>query len=358
MRSIGGTVRDDLPFGCAAGIIDVHTHAIDPDLPALAGYRNGSPQLVIERTDDVTARILVHGKPYRTVDDRCWSPARRIADMDRAGVAAQVLSPIPVTFRYDAPPAAAEELARAQNDFFARIIEWHPDRFAALAAVPLQDPDRAIAELRRVMRLPGFIGAEVGGRIAGTELSDPTLDEFFTVASELDALVLVHPVDHDVCPRIAGLGIGFGLGMPVETAVAAAGLLTSGAMRRRPAVRYCLAHGGGALPAVMGRLDKGAALIGAFPDSQDLPSRLARGMLCDSLTYDRSALMHAVTVFGPDHVVFGSDYPFPAMPEHPDAVLAGLPGDLRDAIARANFYANTQVSQAAAPSLTSFKDRW
>jgi aminocarboxymuconate-semialdehyde decarboxylase len=258
-----------------------------------------------------------------------------------------VLSPIPVTFRYDAPAAKAAELARAQNDFFARIVEQHPDRFAALAAVPLQDPDRAIAELRRVMTTPGFLGVAVGARIAGTELSDPVLDEFFTVAGELDALVLVHPVDHDVCPRIAVLGVGFGLGMPVETAVAAAGLLTSGAMHRRPAVKYCLAHGGGALPALMGRLDKGAKLIGAFPDSCDLPSRLVRTMLCDSLTYDRSALMHAVTVFGPHNVVFGSDYPFPAMPEHPDTVLAGLPRDLRNAIARANFYANTEASVAA-----------
>lgn len=340
----------DPSFGSTAGIVDVHTHAIDPDLPALAADADGSPQLVIERTDDVTARILLDGKLYRTIDDRCWSPARRIADMDRAGVAAQVLSPIPVTFRYDAPAAAAAKLARAQNDFFARIVEQHPDRFAALSAVPLQDPDRAVGELRRVMTIPGFVGVEIGARIAGTELCDPALDEFFVAAYELDALVLVHPVDHDVCARAAGLGLGFGLGMPVETAVAAAALLTSGAMHRRPAVRYCLAHAGGALPALMGRLDKGAVLSGPFPDSCDLPGRLVRGMLCDSLTYDRLALLHAVEVFSPHNVVFGSDYPFPAMPEHPDAVLAGLRGDLRAAIARANFYANTKVSDAATTS--------
>src|SRR5262249_48565799 len=140
-----------------------------------------------------------------------------------------------------------------------------------------------------------------------------------------------------------GLGLGFGLGMPVETAVAAAGLLTGGAMHRRPAVRYCLAHGGGALPALIGRLDEAAVLGGASPESHYLPSRLARGVLCDSLTYDRAALMHAVAVFGPENVVFGSDYPFPAMPEHPDAVLAGLPGHLRNAIARDNFCAHTQA---------------
>lgn len=340
-------MADDLLFGCAAGLIDVHTHAIDPDLPTLAAHRDGSPQLAVRRIDDVTAQILLGGRLYRMIDERCWSPARRIADMDRAGVAVQVLSAIPVTFRYDAPPEAAAELARAQNEFFARLVRQHPDRFAALAAVPLQDPDNAITELRRVMTIPGFVGVAIGARIAGTELSDPSLDEFFVAASNLDALVLVHPIDHDVCARIAGLGIGFGLGMPVETAVAAAALLTSGAMHRRPAVRFCLAHGGGALPALMGRLDKGAVLSGASPDSHDLPSRLVRSMLCDSLTYDRSALMHALAVFGPENVLFGSDYPFPAMPEHPDEVLAGIRADLRAAIARTNYCTSTKTHVAA-----------
>jgi predicted TIM-barrel fold metal-dependent hydrolase len=57
--------------------------------------------------------------------------------------------------------------------------------------------------------------------------------------------------------------------------------------------------------------------------------------------------MHAVAVFGPKNVVFGSDYPFPAMPEHPAAVLAGLSGDLRQAVARDNFCAHTKVFDAA-----------
>jgi aminocarboxymuconate-semialdehyde decarboxylase len=56
--------------------------------------------------------------------------------------------------------------------------------------------------------------------------------------------------------------------------------------------------------------------------------------------------MHAVAVFGPENVVFGSDYPFPAMPEHPDAVLAGLPDDLRNAITRDNVCTRTKVFDA------------
>ena len=207
------------------------------------------------------------GVPYRRIDHRCWSADARLADMDREGVAVQVLSPIPVTFCYQASAAGAAELASAQNEFFAGIVRAHPTRFAALAAVALQDPDRAVDEMRRCMGRPGFLGVEIGTQVDGTELADPSLDRFFAVAHELGALVLVHPSDQDLSPRVTGLGLGFGAGMPIETAVAAAALITSGALSRRPAVRICLAHGGGALPALIGRLDKGAIIAGATAGS-------------------------------------------------------------------------------------------
>jgi aminocarboxymuconate-semialdehyde decarboxylase len=124
--------------------------------------------------------------------------------------------------------------------------------------------------------------------------------------------------------------------MPIETAVAAAALITSGALSRRPAVRICLAHGGGALPALIGRLNKGAIIAGTPADSPNLPSRLARQLWCDSLTYQCSALLAAIGVFGADHVVLGSDYPFPAMPDHIDDIVRELPADLWQQICRTN----------------------
>jgi aminocarboxymuconate-semialdehyde decarboxylase len=256
--------------------------------------------------------------------------------MDREGVGRQVLSPIPVTFCYSASATGAAELALAQNEFFARMVHEHPTRFAALAAVALQDPDRAIDEMRRCMRQRGFLGVEIGTQVAGIELADPSLDRFFAVAHELGALVLVHPSDRDLPDRVTKLGVGFGAGMPIETALAAAALITGGALARRPEARICLAHGGGALPAVIGRLDKGAIIAGMPADSPDLPSRLARRLWCDCLTYNSAALHAALDVFGRDHIVFGSDYPFPAMPEPLDGIVATLPDDLRRGICRTN----------------------
>ena len=248
-----------------SGLVDVHTHAIDVDLPDLRRTFPDDHWPTIERTSETDASLMFGRDTYRRIDHRCWSPDARLADMDREDVAVQVLSPIPVTFCYRASAAGAAELASAQNEFFARIVRRHPSRFAALGAVALQDPDRAVDEMRRCMRQPGFLGVEIGTQVAGTELADPSLDRFFAVAHELGALVLVHPSDQDLSPRVARLGLGFGAGMPIETALAASALIIGGALSRRPTVRICLAHGGGALPAMIGRLDKGAIIAGSPP---------------------------------------------------------------------------------------------
>jgi aminocarboxymuconate-semialdehyde decarboxylase len=331
----GGAVIAGSPAS-PRGPIDIHTHAVDPALPDLALSYPADRWPAVESTSDTEAWLTYGGNRYRRIDHRCWSPQARIVDMDRDGIAAQVLSPIPVTFCYGASTRGAVELATTQNDFFAKMVRGHPSRFGALAAVPLQDPDLAVDELRRCMSMPGFLGAEIATQIAGVALEDERLDRFFAVAHELGALLLIHPSDQDLLERLTSSGLGFGAGMPVETGMAAATLITSGAMSRRPGVRMCLAHGAGVLPAMIGRLDKGALIAGMAADSPDLPSRLAGNFWCDSLTYNAAALAAAIDVFGANHVVLGSDYPFPAMPSPLDDIVADLPPELRERIGRRN----------------------
>lgn len=313
-----------------AGTIDVHTHAIAPTLPDLSGHPGRWPST--ELTGETTARILLAGHPYRDIDDRCWSAQRRLTDMDAEGVAAQLVSPIPVTLCHGEPVDGAVVLAAAQNEFFAELVGRGGGRLFGLGAVPLQDPARATTELVRCVRELGFLGVEIGTRVGDAELADPCFDEFFDTAAELGAFVLVHPVDQTLDPRLAALGIGFGMGMPGETAVAAAALLTG--RERRPGMRLCLAHAGGALPAVLPRLDRGELLAGRAGERP--PTVRARDMWCDSLTYDADSLRLAVTRFGPGHVVLGTDYPFAAREAPAGAVLDGLDDDLRRSIGRDN----------------------
>jgi aminocarboxymuconate-semialdehyde decarboxylase len=331
------------PYRRDPGLIDLHTHAIAPSLPDLEAAAPWGRWPAVERVSGTAARITVGGRPYREIDDRCWSAARRVADMDAGGVDLQVISPVPVTFCHDAPAAGAARLARAQNDFLAGLTAQRPDRLRALGAVPLQDPGRAAGELRRCMSELGFLGAEIGTRAGDRELGDPFFDPFFDTAADLGALILVHPADTTLDPRLARLGVAFGAGMPTETGLAAAGLLVSGALsRRRPGVRLCLAHGGGTLPWLLPRLDRGELIKDPGIPAGELPGALARSLYSDSLTYDERSLLLAVHRYGPGHVVLGTDYPFAAAETPPGAVLRALPDqELRDALGWRNAAALT-----------------
>ena len=327
------------------GLIDVHTHAFPPSLPDLEAADPWGRWPSVERLTESSARILVGGRAYRDIDSRCWSADRRVADMDAESVARQVVSPTPVTFCHDAPPAGARVLARAQNEFLAGLVAQRPDRFTALGAVPLQDPEQAVAELRHCVEVLGFAGAEIGTRVGDLELGDPVFDPFFDAAADLGALVLVHPADTTLDPRLAAAGVAFGAGMPTETGIAAAALLVGGALsRRRTGIRLCLAHGGGTLPWLLPRLDRGERLKDPDTPADQLPGARARSLYCDSLTYDADSLLLAVHRFGADHVLLGTDYPFAAREAPAGAVLADmalagdprLPGPLRAAISAAS----------------------
>ena len=312
------------------GRIDVHTHAFDPDLPDIGASHEGNFPAARRLSAD-RAQIILDGRTYRELDARSWSAPARLRDMDAEGVAAQLVSATPVTLCHGEPAAGAAVLAAAQNDFLARLTGEAPDRLFALGCVPLQEPGAAVKELHRCVRDLGFAGVEIGTRVGELELADPRFVPFFAAAADLGAVVFVHPVDQTLDPRLARLGIGFGLGMPAETAIAAAGLLVSDLLDEVPGLRLCLAHGGGTLPSALPRLAQGIRLAG----KDDRIAARARQLWCDSLTYDAAGLLLAAERFGAGHVVLGTDYPFDAREQPAGAVLtalaavtmaAGLPG--------------------------------
>ncbi|MDI3313805.1 MAG: amidohydrolase family protein [Mycobacterium sp.] len=318
----------------AHGTIDFHTHAIDPELPDIgATYRGSFPR--VERTGERSARIIVDGRGYRDIDDACWSADTRVSDMDAEGIAVQVLSPIPVTLCHEQPASGAAILARAQNDFLATLVASAPQRFLALGTVPMQDPPSAIRELTRCITELGFVGVEIGTRVGEFDLTDARFRPFFDAASSLSAVIFIHPVDRDVDPRVTNLGLGFGVGMPTETATAAAALLAAGVVQAARGARFVLAHGAGALPALLPRLDQGQRLAAHRAGAERL-SDAARRLWCDSLTYDAASLQLALQRFGAGHVVLGTDYPFAAR-EHPAGeVLTHLDPPLQRRIGTTN----------------------
>jgi aminocarboxymuconate-semialdehyde decarboxylase len=116
----------------------------------------------------------------------------------------------------------------------------------------------------------------------------------------------------------------FGAAMPTATGRTATGLLTSGLLEQVPELQVLLAHAGGTLPALLDRLEQGWRL-GLHPVEQSPATLARRAFWVDSVAYSPAVLHLAAEVLGHDRVVYGSDYPFPALVE--PALVRSLLGD-------------------------------
>jgi aminocarboxymuconate-semialdehyde decarboxylase len=295
-----------------AGRIDVHTHIVPEGWEDWAARFGGErwPRLV--RHDACRATIMTGAQFFRDVDDRSWSPERRLQDMDRLGIDRQVLSPPPVMFCYWAEPRAGEAFARLQNDNVAAVTARHPARFVGMATVPLQDTDLAVKELRYCRERLGLRAVEIGSCPAGRDLDDPVLLPFFEACAGLDMAVFVHPASPLVGQeRLTRYYFPLIVGNPLETALAASKLIYGGVLERWPQLRVCFAHGGGAFPFTLARLDHGWRVRPEGPAAIPRPPReYARLLYFDSLTLSADNLRFVVEQFGAERVVLGSDYPF------------------------------------------------
>ena len=255
---------------------------------------------------------------------------QRIAEMDAEGIDLAVLSINPNW--YDADRDLATQVITLQNESMAAFCAAHTDRFAAFASVALQFPDLAAQQLERGMKTMGFRGAAIGGNVAGRELSDPALHPFWAKAEELGAVVFIHPqasASAELNARLKGNGmLGNVIGNPLETTIALSHLIFEGTLDRFPGLKICAAHGGGYLPSYMSRSDHGCL---TFPPQctagvpKLAPTEYVKRMYYDSLVFTPEALRHLVAEVGADHIVMGTDYPYPWVSAPVDHVL-GTPG--------------------------------
>ncbi len=332
--------------------IDLHTHILPdrwPDLVERFGYP-GWVRLVHE--SPCRARIMIGDRHFRTIDDNCWDPLRRIADCDRTGVQMQALSTVPVMFSYWAKPADALELSRILNDHIACVIAAHPGRFVGLGTIPMQDADLAIRELERCMIPPargglGFRGVQIGTHVdvnafqdrrAVLNLSDSEVFPILQTAERLGAAIFVHPWDMLGTERLPKYWLPWLVGMPAETCAAICCMIFGGVFERLPNLRVCFSHGGGSFAGTIGRIEHGfqsrpdlCAIDNAISPRDYLARRSAENdsviparFYVDSLTHDADALRQLVRLFTPSRIALGSDYPFPLGEAIPGALIESL----------------------------------
>ncbi|MFJ9543764.1 amidohydrolase family protein [Streptomyces sp. NPDC101225] len=303
----------DLPATQGQPVVDIHAHHLPAALspPARAADDPRWPHLVID-DEGGAGRIMRGPEVFRRVKPALWDVPTRLAELDRAGVDVQVISPVPVTLSMWADGKDAAEYLRRQNDLFAEAVAASGGRLRGLGAVPLQDVDAAIGELLRVKMELRLDGVEIGTRIGDLELDDPRLRPFFAAAEEAGVPLFVHPTDGPRVIRRAEPGYTFGVGMLTDTALAATALVFGGVLDDFPGLRVALAHGCGSFAWTYPRTAYGDALLRGGPD----PERTARlkrvvgSLWADTLVFDPEHLRLVAARLGAGHLMLGTDHPF------------------------------------------------
>ena len=184
-----------------------------------------------------------------------------LAEAAPGGVEHLLLSPWINLIPVDAPPGEARTVCQVQNDALASITAARPGQVSAVGAVPLQDPGRAAQLITELVTIPGLCGAEIPSSVAGRYLGDDYFLPFWEAAEAAGALVFIHPSTRGFgLPALGGYYLWNSVGNPLETAVTAAHIAVAGVLERYPRLRILLAHGGGALPVVRGRLRQAFAV--------------------------------------------------------------------------------------------------
>jgi aminocarboxymuconate-semialdehyde decarboxylase len=256
--------------------------------------------------------VMMAGRVYRTVSDRCWDVEKRVADMEEMGLRLQAISPMPELLSYWMDPAAADDLLRYINDQMAEMVAHAGGRLVALGALPLQDIDRAIAELRRLKHELGFAGIEIGSNVNGKPIGSPDFDGLFAEVEKLDMAVFVHALRPAGMDRLIGPAqLQQVLAYPTDIGLAAASVITSNLLLRRPGLRIAFSHGGGTLASLLPRLQEGYQVFPVLQESiLEAPVAQARRLYYDALVYDDATLLHLIAKFGATQIMLGTDYPF------------------------------------------------
>lgn len=306
--------------------LDIHTHIMPERMPNWAEKFGYGGFISLDHHKPCCARMMMDDKFFREIEDNCWNPETRIHECNGHGIDVQVLSTIPVLFAYWAKPKDCYDVSRFLNDHIAGICERYPDRFVGLGTVPMQDPELAIREMERCMKI-GMKGIQIGSHIEEWNLSAPELFPFFQRADELGAAIFVHPWDMMGKNRMEKYWLPWLVGMPAETSLAICSMIFGGVFERLPNLRVAFAHGGGSFPATISRIEHGFNVrpdLCAIDNNVNPRDYLGKFFI-DSLVHDERILDYLIDLMGANRIALGSDYPFPLGELEPGSLIEQMP---------------------------------
>jgi aminocarboxymuconate-semialdehyde decarboxylase len=318
-------------------VVDVHTHMLSKEWVALL-EKYGKPRYTVKAVAGGLRAIHHEGSPFMTLLPNMFDWEARIDNMTKARVDIAVVS-LTCPSVYWGGENVSTQAARHMNDEFACAQKAWPHRIRWFASLPWQYPKAAVQELKRAVKA-GAVGVMVIANVSGQHLTDPLFDPIWRAIDDAGLPVLVHP---GAPPGSSALGmhefhLSASLGFTFDTSLAVSRMILNGFFDRYSKLKIIAAHAGGALPFLAGRLDVCWDNIAAVrAKTTEKPSNYLRQVYCDSVVFRQDALNMAVSVFGTNNVLYGSDYP------HNIGDMKGclsrvdaLPGDVREKVRGGN----------------------
>jgi predicted TIM-barrel fold metal-dependent hydrolase len=249
----------------------------------------------------------VKGRPMLQPANTNWTPEKSIADMDRGGVATAVVS-ITNPGLWFGDAAVTRRLARACNEYGAKLVQDHPTRFGLFAAMPLPDVDATLKEIEYAFDTLNADGIALLTSYGDTWLGNAAYRPVMEELNRRNAVVHVHPTAANCC-RNLDYGVAPGtIEYGTDTTRAIIGVTFSGDAARFPNIRFIWSHAGGSTPFLAGRIDSG---------SHNAAARMPDGFIHEAkkFYYDTAgaanagALASLLKLVTASQVLFGTDFP-------------------------------------------------
>lgn len=289
-------------------VIDVHTHMFTTRWLELLKDKGGIYN--IQSRPDGQREIFRGNTPVVLPQKGHFDWELRIRHMDQAGIDISVCS-LTCPNVYWGGEAVSVQAAREANDNFADAQARYPSRIRWFASLPWEYPQQALAELERVCA-NGASGIMVLANIAGKSLTDPLFAPIWAEIDRRALPVLVHPTDPpgvDVMD-MTKFDLSWSVGFMFDTTLAITRMIFEGFFDTHPNLKLIASHGGGTLPYLVGRFEKGDEVeLAQRRQMKRKPTDYLRHIYYDSITYDVRSLKYLISIVGADHVMLGTDWP-------------------------------------------------
>jgi aminocarboxymuconate-semialdehyde decarboxylase len=313
-------------------VVDVHAHAMPMPLLRWLADQDLADLSAVDDTIKLDPRVsgIGPGAPLPLAPSQYEVPVR-LVEMDAIGVTHHAVSLPPFLFASTADDGDfVAEVVRRGNDALADYVGEAPHRLVGLGHVPVGWPGAA-DEARRCLDELGLAGIAIGSRGGGRDLDDAVNDDLWALLAQRGTFMFMHPSGVPDAHRLRDYYLSQLVGYPMETALCVSRLIFGGVLDRFD-LSLCLAHGGGCLPAIRGRIDMGWRNKDVARTTPLPPSRYADRLYYDTAAFSPVLLRRLISDVGVGHVLLGTDHPFELRDPDPRATVAQLrlePADTR-----------------------------